>query len=254
MGNEDSSANSGSPVMDEQAKRYSNIYYFIRNLYFTPAVNKIGLIIHKHSSEEIARNARSHYHVPVSASSIRNWMSSPDKDFEGRTWRQEWNRGIAEGIINASGQPPYTGHPFESGKTVTEIPLTPMQHLAKLKQQTIKNDMDICIAGDTFIKLYIREMKDDYERTGIVPFEKLRTLGAFHRDAKARVMHELKDLKDIESQMDRELQYGKLVALKDPQARNRVRNVFLKMIELAYEKGKVQEEKSREDIIEEKAS
>jgi len=219
-------------------KKDSNLYFYVRKLYFEPKLDEHEQVKHLYSSNEIAKLTQAQYHCKMSASTIRRWTSSPDKDFDGRTWLQEWNRTLAEGIATAGEQSPPAGHPFQTENSQPEIPLTPMQRLAKLKQKSLENDMDIAIAGDTFTKLFIREMKDDYERTKKVPEDKLRILGAFHQNAKARVMTELKDLKDLESQLDRELQYGKLVALKEPQARERVRTVFIKMLELAYERGK----------------
>jgi len=222
--------NSANTVVETKVEKYGKVFYYLRKLYFEAKVDNKDRIVHTYNSTEMARMATRTFHVKVSPNTIRTWINSKDRDLDNRTWRMEWNRICAEGILNAGENHRITQHPFQNPQVIEKEELTGQQRLTFLKQKSIENDAEIAVSGDAFTKLLIREMKEEYERTGTLNRDDLKTLGAFHTQAKARMLNELRDLDALEAQVDKEQKYGRFVKLKEPASRERVRNVLIGML------------------------
>jgi hypothetical protein len=222
-------------------RRYTKFYYYIRNLWFEAKVGANQRIVHEHSSTVIAKRAKKEFDELIAGSTVRRWASMKDKDFSHRTWTQEWNRRIANGVVQAfrDGVPDNQAFPtLKALKNQDDTPKTPFQQLTDLKEQTIKMTGLSVTAIEGFLHSYLAQMEQDFEKSGYIWTDELEV--KFHKvlpylgSLKNTLLGELRDLSQTEKDIDPEVAYGRFVPLKDPQARERVRNAFKKFIEIAY--------------------
>jgi hypothetical protein len=230
-------------------KRHTSVYYYIRNLYFQAIVDKNSMVVHKYSSADMSNMARKEFNEKVAPSSIRRWIGLKDKDLDNRTWLQEWNRRLANGVVNAfrDGIPSKQAFPsLTIDKKQEDEGKTPMQRLSDLKQQTIEMTAISVYAIERFLHAYLAQMEQDFKASGYQWTDSLEA--RFHKvlpylgTLKGTLLGELKDLKQMEKDIDPEIEYGRFVPLKDPQARERVRNAFAEFIKIAYDKQEAKKE------------
>ena len=108
------------PKKKSLVKIYSEPYYYARSIYFDVKIfPQKGIIHHVYTSSEIATRVTMEFNVRVPDSTIRRWSRSPDKDFEGRTWAEEWDKRVAEGIKD--GFPAFNGAGGEN-RTLMRLP------------------------------------------------------------------------------------------------------------------------------------
>ena len=216
----------------------TEIYYFARRLYFeAKVVPSSKEVVHQYASKQISKMTAKEFNDRLASSTIRRWANSPDPDFDGRSWAQEWSRRITIGVLRA-GEHTITGEQAFTGEDSPEIQVkSPMQELSELKQRTLQNDMRIAVGIDNFVLIAIREMLQDYEKKHRVDMVRLTQLAQFYHGSKNRIVKEVTDVEQLGDLVDPNALYGDLVPLKDPQARERVRRALKTILKLAYEKG-----------------
>lgn len=221
-----------------QSNKQSTEYYYARKLYFEGKIIPPSEVAHLYNSREIANKIKTEFNKDIPDNTIRRWVVTPDKDFEGRTWLQEWSNRLAIGTIKALDNVP-TPEGFVNGKepkkSEEDREESPMQKLSKLKEKSLTNDLKIATEVDIIVQLGIKEIADEYRSSKKIPWDKLTKLQHFHGGAKQRIYSELKDIEALEKRMDSEMLYGNIVALKDPQARERVRQVMLALVRMGKE-------------------
>jgi len=114
--------------------------------------------------------------------------------------------------------------------------LTPMQNIEEMSRRSILNDIALVERIENHLQDLSKEIEEERIKTGRVNHQKLKVLIPSYQSAKERFYSNIEKLEQMESKMDRDILYGSHVVLKDPQARERVRNVFFKFIEIGNKK------------------
>jgi hypothetical protein len=216
-------------------------YMYARKLYFESSVIADTLqVVRAYSFRKIAQIIRTEFNRSIPESTIRRWAISPDKDFNGRTWVEEWDYRMKTGVLSAIRKVPIEGSGENHTKSPTpvveaEVVETTMQKLSRLKERSLVNDATIALFGDNLVIRLMKEIDKDIETTGKIPIEKMKLFYLYHSGAKVRSFDELKDIEALESRLDSETLYGADVRLKDPQKRERARNAMLELIRIAEE-------------------
>jgi hypothetical protein len=110
-----------------------------------------------------------------------------------------------------------------------------MEKLTETKKQLILNDINIVEENNKLILIILNQVAEDYQRRGKINYKLLKLLHPYYIAAKNNLYEHLKELQELEEKLlDREKRYG-LVPLKDPQARERVRNAVRALIDKAVE-------------------
>lgn len=124
-----------------QESERAEIYYFARRLWFQAKILDSHEVVHLYTSKDIAKLIRAEYHEAISDSSIRRWAASPDKDFGGRTWAEEWNRLLTIGMLKAAEQTPtpeqslFDDKPTEDNNNPSPVK-SPAEQLVEMKQKS----------------------------------------------------------------------------------------------------------------------
>jgi hypothetical protein len=133
-----------------------------------------------------------------------------------------------------------------------------MQSLTEMSRRNLINDIQLVNSIENHLKGLSNEIEEERLSTGKVNHQKLKVLMPFYVSAKERFSANIEKLETIEKSMDRELLYGSNVFLKDPQARERVRNSMLSIMQVFHEKAlgseamKNEHEETKELVEEEK--
>lgn len=218
-------------------KIYSQAYYYARKLYFEAKLLPTNDVDHTYTSEQISNIVAKEFNTHIPSSTIRRWVASQDKDFDNRTWLQEWERLIAVGVVKSAEQSPNPEQMFGTPQPDDNKPETPMQKLAQMKERTLNVAMSVTQNIDSLIMLMLKEIGEKLSNNGrkITPEiqGKIEFLTPFFKDARALVIKESENAPELEKKLDSEELYGNLVQLKDPQSRERVRSAIVSIIKQA---------------------
>ena len=236
---------------------YSEQYYLCRKMYFTAIRTPALEIIHAYTSAQIAGIITKEYNSHIPASTIRRWIVTPDKEFEGRTWASEWQRRLNLGKMEAMSKANCDEQTSQCSLPVGNKGLSPMQSLTEMSRKSLLNDIEMVNEIEYHLKGLSKEIEDERLKTGRINYQKLKAMIPFYVGAKERFSSNIEKLEAMEKTMDRELLFGSNVALKDPMARERVRRAVFGFMDYAnkraleLEKGdKKNEHKETEELEE----
>ena len=213
---------------------YSRQYYFARKLYFDYKLAPDGEIIHAFKSQEIAKMLSKEFNLRVPDSTIRRWAVTPDKEFEGRTWTQEWQQRIDKGVLQAMSKRGSNEHLPESPSSLENKGLTPMTSLSEMSRKSLLNDVQIVSVFENVFKNVLLDIERD-SAAGKLDYQKLKVIIPLYMSAKERFSDSMDRLKELEGRTNSEPFYGGHVVLQDPQARERVRRIILRTMDIFHQ-------------------
>jgi hypothetical protein len=245
-----------------QESERAKIYYFARRWWFQAKILDSHEVVHFYTSKDISKLIRAEYHEAISDSSIRRWSALPDKDFEGRTWAEEWNRLLTVGMLKAAEQTPtpeqslFDDKPSEDSNNPSPIK-SPAEQLVEMKAKSSSMITRIVTMSESIVFLMLQQIVESYKdalkekKVWTPPLELLRALHPYYSDAKRIFQADMPNtIADVNKDgVDREAMFGNLVPLKDPAARERVRSVFENVLkELEKYGAELQKEKELQTL------
>lgn len=229
---------------DSEPRR--ELYLYARKLYFISKVINIGEIAHVFTSAEISKKISQEFHVNLPASTIRRWSVTPDKELQGLTWQQEWDRRINTGILQAASGTAENEQSAKLPQPIINKVLSPMESLTEMSRESLRNDINMVTKIEKLFNVLSNEIEEEITLTGKVNLQKMKVLLPYYVSAKEHFFENIDKIKEIEKSMDSELLYGSRVWLADPAARERVRNAVLAVMDISYKLSTEQEQKNQE--------